>query len=146
MWLVRLADGKQFSANNRDWKLLPNLPIVSMMYALPNGKFLYLNGFERYCQLKEIKQFVMGAKGNKIWIWNIFGQHKGKVYQFSHHIGKNKTFQIVNKAPNWRPLSLIPRINKKDPLKFKFNEPRPIKDTDWHSGISLPQSVVRIID
>ena len=146
MWIVNLANNKSFSAKTRDWNVLPNFPIVSMMYYLPNGKFLYLSGFEKYTQLKELKTIIYGGKGTRIWTWNILGKFKNQVYQFSHHLIKNKTFQTVNEYPNWRPLRIIPRINKKDSLKIEFNKPQKIPDTIWHSGVILPKSIVKIID
>ncbi|MGD2071897.1 MAG: hypothetical protein PVG65_00200 [Candidatus Thorarchaeota archaeon] len=153
MWIVNFIDGTQISSNQRDWKLLPSIPIASLMYRLPNGKFLVMSGFEKYLQIREDYDFLLGAKGEKLWTWNFLGKHKDIVYQFSHHIAKAKTFQIQNKwGVEFRSLNIIPlpaKIlpNKKTQKQYKieFGSPRKTNHADWHQGIPSGQATVKII-
>ena len=153
MWIANFADGQTINARQRDWMLLPKFPIMSLLYQLRNGKFLYLAGFEKYWQTKEIYAFLYGAKGQKLWTWNICAKWGEDVFQFSHHITKNKYFYIQNKwGKEFRPLKIITlpaiiRPNKKPQKQYKieFGVPKSTNHNEWHDGIKLEQCVVKII-
>ena len=153
MWIVNLANNQTFSASQIEWNCLPKYSIISMLYSLPNGKFLYLTGFEKYYQFKEIYQFLKGIKKNKIWTWNIFGKFGQEVFQFTHHIGKNKCFQIKNIwGKEYRPVIIKPKPsiilpNKRPQKQFDivFGAFKSTNQSEWHSGVKLKTAIIKTI-
>jgi len=153
MWIANFADGQTINSKQRDWLLLPALPIMSLLYPLPNGKFMYLAGFEKYWQTRETYAFVYGSKGQKLWTWNICAKWKEEVFQFSHHIGKDKCFQTKNKwGAEFRPLKIItlPAIilpNKKPQKQYKieFGVAQKTNHNEWHDGYQAKQCVVKLL-
>ncbi len=148
MWTVYLINGQQISQDKCEWNLLPRVPIMKMSYRLANEKYIVLQGFEAYFQLKEGYKFLYGARGQLTNTINLFGKNGNKVYQFSIH-RKGKSAQIINEwGQEFRPLIIktLPKRNRTEKKRFtlEFGKPQKTNHALWKCGVKLPKVKVSI--
>jgi len=140
MWTVYLVNNQVISQDKCEWELLPKIPIVKLVYLLPNKKYLVMSGFEKYIHIQEIYTFVYGAKGRMIDTINLLGKNDKSIYQFSLNVRKNKAFQIKNSVEEeFRTL----RWNSSTKL-FEFGKPQKLNSFLWHDGIKCGRAIAKI--
>ncbi len=81
---VWFKDGTHFISNGNYmktlWHIMPNKPIQSISFRLPDGNYITLNGYEQYNHETEITQNFYGKTGQKAGKPTIRCQYlKGKV-------------------------------------------------------------------
>ena len=133
MFKVYLLNGQVISEDKKEWKKLPNIPILKMEYSLPNNKTLVLEGFQGYLIIKEIYKFVYGAKGEVVDTINVLGLCNDSVYQFSWHLKKGKFFQSRNEINVFKPVKVIPF--QKGEYVIELGNPIKINSKKWKVGV-----------
>jgi len=141
MWIVYLFNKQVINQNQCKWNLLPCIPIMKLVYFLPNKKYLIMEGFEKYIHIKEIYTFISGANGSVIDTVNLLGQHNDSIYQFSLNVRKNKALQTKNSIEEeFKPLKWNIVLKK-----FEFGKAQKLNPALWHSGIKSSRAITKIV-
>jgi len=109
LYTVIFEDGSNYlggNYQNTGWMDIPNKPIKRIIYSLPNGDNLVLNGYDEYFHYIEVTQNIMGKNSGKMRLEsanilglknNIVTSYKIALFQNSEHkIGEIKK-EIFNK-------------------------------------------------